>query len=477
MNISIENFGPIKKVEFDLNKDFHLIVGENNVGKSYAISLIYLILKAFLGAKDFSRFLYSQSIKEHLNIHDLIIENESLTNIKHKKTIEITNIIKEKVQLLFEAYFITSLNNSLANSFHSIEELQNEFTEDRLKITIDTNVATIDIVTIEKELSVDRFSLKAKYYAKCLKSNRSPTSKLGIVYVTYPENNEDVFTDNCISIIIDTFLYLVEDPTTSIKSIHYLPASRSGLYQALSAFGQIIAELTKSKSFLRNKVELPGISEPLSDYFIKLAEIKVSKKSFADKPTNIIANRIEKEILNGSVEFDTSKKEIIFKPFKTNLKLELSSTSSMVSELSPIVAYLRYVLTEPVRKRTIFQGRKVEDESHAKPLIFIEEPEAHLHPEVQLKLMALFAELVKENTKIIITSHSNYMFNKTNNLFIEKSLNKESATSTLLRMHDHGSIGKALNIDEFGIDDENFVQASESLLNQRYSLIEKMNKQ
>ncbi len=46
MKITIENFGPIHHCEFDLDKDFHLIVGENNVGKSYAVKIIYIILKS-----------------------------------------------------------------------------------------------------------------------------------------------------------------------------------------------------------------------------------------------------------------------------------------------------------------------------------------------------------------------------------------------------------------------------------------------
>ncbi|WP_180818266.1 hypothetical protein, partial [Vibrio parahaemolyticus] len=74
-----------------------------------------------------------------------------------------------------------------------------------------------------------------------------------------------------------------------INSVHYLPASRSGLYQALSAFGQIIAELSKNRSFLSKKIELPGISEPVSDYFIRLSDIRVQKKSFEDKEINKIA--------------------------------------------------------------------------------------------------------------------------------------------------------------------------------------------
>ena len=47
MNIQLNNLGPIKEFNFDLSKDLTIIFGKNNIGKSYAISAIYLILKSF----------------------------------------------------------------------------------------------------------------------------------------------------------------------------------------------------------------------------------------------------------------------------------------------------------------------------------------------------------------------------------------------------------------------------------------------
>ncbi|TOR22300.1 hypothetical protein CGG78_24245, partial [Vibrio parahaemolyticus] len=204
-----------------------------------------------------------------------------------------------------------------------------------------------------------------------------------------------------------------------INSVHYLPASRSGLYQALSAFGQIIAELSKNRSFLSKKIELPGISEPVSDYFIRLSDIRVQKKSFEDKEINKIAKEIEEKILKGRVEFNSQTKQLMFYPIETNLKLELSSTSSMVSELAPIVSYLRYVLTENAKRTRRRVNSKVRPACN---LIMIEEPEAHLHPEIQLLLTEIFSKLVNQNVKLVITSHSNYIFNKVNNLIMSDTL-------------------------------------------------------
>jgi predicted ATPase len=45
MKIQLKNFGPIEFFEFDTKTQMHFIFGENNIGKSYAISAVYLILK------------------------------------------------------------------------------------------------------------------------------------------------------------------------------------------------------------------------------------------------------------------------------------------------------------------------------------------------------------------------------------------------------------------------------------------------
>jgi predicted ATPase len=50
MQIQIRNFGPIKAFDFDLKKDLVMIFGKNNIGKSYGIYIVYLLVKT-LGDK------------------------------------------------------------------------------------------------------------------------------------------------------------------------------------------------------------------------------------------------------------------------------------------------------------------------------------------------------------------------------------------------------------------------------------------
>ena len=49
MKIKIERFGPIREFTYDLDKDLIITYGNNNIGKSYAMQIVYLLLKAFSG--------------------------------------------------------------------------------------------------------------------------------------------------------------------------------------------------------------------------------------------------------------------------------------------------------------------------------------------------------------------------------------------------------------------------------------------
>ncbi|MCI5223658.1 MAG: hypothetical protein D3924_13550 [Candidatus Electrothrix sp. AR4] len=474
MKIIINDFGPIDTFTFDLKKDFHLIVGENNVGKSYAITIVYLLVKTILNSSKHLGFLefYLQE-----NTGEEILEKISSHINKNEITINdiVQNILHENLTILF----LPTLSDSIKASFNSIENLSNQFSNKSFCIDIVIDNFSFSIVPEEKELSISNIIINHKYYVKIANQNRKPRKESAktFLYFSKKDKSNNLFIKSYIAVIYDLYISFFNEVHEHVKSVHYLPASRSGLYQALSAFGQIVAELSKNRAFLTKKIELPGISEPLSDYFLKLSEIRAKKRSFQNKPINQIAQEIEENILHGIVEFDPKTKRLIFSPEGTSLHLDLSSTSSMVSELSPIVSYLRYVLTvaESKAQLNIFNV-PIKNNKNAKHLIIIEEPEAHLHPEVQIKITEIFAKLVKIDVKIIITSHSNFIFNKVNNLILEKDIDITKSAATIFKNNSNGSVGYQLETDDLGIDDENFIDAAELLFEEKTTLIANMNK-
>jgi len=463
MKIQINNFGPIKQYTFDLNKDLHLIFGNNNIGKSYSITIVYLVIKSFIMYRD---PYYYYVIERNYDFGDLDISAISFDIDSIKKAV--LDTLKNWLSMTF----LENMYNSFLATYDSAENLQNQFTDEGLFILLESELLTISISVKKGKLVIDRAELKKPLEIRSVQRNRHCKVDKGKVIFYTIENDENSLEKHIRELTAVLFSSFIGEVVGRIESVHFLPASRSGLYQALNAFGQIIAELAKSRSFLKKKIELPNISEPLSDYFLNLSEINLSRRTTVNKALNEIAVQIETEVLKGIVEFDSKTKKIMFTPEHTKLRLDLSSTSSMVSELSPIVSYIRYILAQPARRPRMHVKSQFPP---AKPLVIIEEPEAHLHPEIQIKIMEIFSRLIKNNVKMIITSHSNYIFNKANNLILEGKIEIENLQATIFRSYECGSIGESIETNSFGMDDVNFIDVSEALLEEKLNLINAVN--
>ncbi len=482
MKITLENFGPIKHFEFDTEDDFTLIFGKNNTGKSYAISAIYLVLKNIANVNHYNLLNPLSNFSQELR--EILLDSQEKDDIKK----EIEHLLKDTISAFLEK----NINNSFLNTFGSIENLENVFSNKHLSIKLETEFFKVEIRIYDKKMRIKNIEIcREKITSAQYKEKKHPTDNGREIYFYIPENANDriIFDDDgSRAFIFEKIGELTNEISQYIKGFYYLPASRSGLYQALSSFGQIVASLSLMRMYTNQKIELPSISEPVSDYFLGLSNIDNSKQKEKNKISDI-TSKIEDEILNGKVEFDKETKKIIFRPNNTSLSLDLSYCSSMVSEISPIVSYLRDVVNSPEN----YGDRNILDphedmisyltEMHIrgkytnlvkKSLVFIEEPEAHLHPEIQVKLLEQFAELAKNDVKFVITTHSNYMFNKFNNLVISGDIDPEKSKALLFKETPEGSESITMPIDEFGVDDQNFVKTAENLYNEKLDLIEKI---
>jgi hypothetical protein len=394
--------------------------------------------------------------------------------MKEVEIIDLTENFEKIFNALLSSSIIPNLEKSFVNSFKSF--YQNHLTEEPFSIIIQFNSFEFSIKVNNGKMGISKMKFYESIFIEKSKSTKKPkrtNKKYTLYYNVKKKDNSGLFD----IIFLDYYSLFQNEITEVINNVYFLPASRSGLYQALSAFNAIIAELAKSRSFLSSPLELPNIPEPLLDYFIFLANIsdRYSSKQFAE-----IAKIIEDDILKGSVSFDNKSRKLLFKQANVKEEFDLAFTSSMISEIAPIAAFLKYIITTDRRVSTTFRyNRFVEDTKKIKQynLIFIEEPEAHLHPEIQVKLMQIFCEIVKCNVKIVMTSHSNYMFNKLSNLILEKSINHNTVASYLMLMGKEGSISDSLAMaaDKEGMNDKNFINTTEELYKERITIYDKLN--
>ena len=133
----------------------------------------------------------------------------------------------------------------------------------------------------------------------------------------------------------------------------------------------------------------------------------------------------------------------------------------MVSELAPVILYLRY-LVQP---------------GH---VLLLEEPESHLHPASQLAFAQAVAMLVESGLTVMLTTHSDFFLARLSNLLrigvikdsqetfwedLRASLDPDSVAAYLF--HPDGSSGtdisKLLITANRGIPDDEFARVAEDL--------------
>ena len=113
-----------------------------------------------------------------------------------------------------------------------------------------------------------------------------------------------------------------------------------------------------------------------------------------------LARRLEREVLNGEVGMDkaeTGYPRFDYRPDGWSDPLPLVRASSMVTELAPVVLYLRYLI-------------------QAEDVVIIEEPESHLHPAMQVEFTRQLAGLVRAGIRVIVTTHSEWVLQELANL-------------------------------------------------------------
>ena len=99
--------------------------------------------------------------------------------------------------------------------------------------------------------------------------------------------------------------------------------------------------------------------------------------------------------------------EFVYRPRGTTQDIRFSRTSSMVTELAPIVLFLRGIV-EPG------------------DTLVIEELEAHLHPAAQTRMAVTLARLVRAGVRVVVTTHSDWLLKELANLMRQGELVDEA---------------------------------------------------
>ena len=260
---------------------------------------------------------------------------------------------------------------------------------------------------------------------------------------------------------------------------YYLPAARSGIMQSHRVIASSVMKRA-TRSGLERVSELPTFPGPLADFMQLLIDHRAREDGYRrvsrrSEAVQTIAGDLESATLEGKIlvqeQLPGGYPEILYRPRNATRSMGLGEASSMVSELAPMVLFLRDCIC-------------------AGDTLIIEEPEAHLHPAAQTEMAHTLARLVNAGVRVVATTHSDWLLKAFGNLIRESEFNERSGRRSdgpsdqgQLRPEDvgvwlfrKGEAGDGSTVDEIpfdrveGIEPSDYEDVAEALYNRSAEL-------
>ena len=409
VEIAVENFGPIAKANIDL-RPLTVFVGPSNTGKTYFATLVYALHGAFnnLSGPDLLSHSEPAKLKSLLSelLTDPALPKEEILEILNKLNVrerpfkfsDLSKEMRQKLNVIIKEtdFFAERLQDELKNCFDldSISELMRLTGEQRNKINFLLRIGergreywNIKMQASESEVKIDNLtSLDSSTY-----------DTLVLLPEGWGATGELLVDDN--SVRIASFGHRGQ------RNRYYLPATRSGIMQSHRIIASSLVKLT-TRVGLERFPEVPTMSGVMADFMEKIILYEESKVS--NNEIKHLSETLESDVLAGQILLKPSPSgypDFRYHPQDIKEDIPLSQTSSMVSELAPLVLYLRGLVRPG-------------------DTLIIEEPEAHLHPGAQADMAVILARLVRAGVRVLITTHSDWMLQEIGNLIRVGELEK-----------------------------------------------------
>ena len=318
---------------------------------------------------------------------------------------ELHNILRQ-LKNSEESFKFSDLPVEMRNRFHSIIKEHVYFKaelEDELKNCFNLNSFS-EVMRLNGEQDEHTILLKASRqnqeywnYKICITESEVNIDTSNEQDMVIIPKNWSVDAESCID---DNSIHIKSLSSPKSRSMYYLPAARSGIMQSHRVIASSLVKRS-TRVGLERFPEVPTMSGVIADFMERIILFQdeiVPKDNMAH-----IAETLENEVLSGQIRVQPSGSgypDFRYIPHVTNEEFRLSQSSSMVSELAPLVLYLRG-LVQPG------------------DTLIIEEPEAHLHPGAQADMAVILARLARAGVKVIITTHSDWLLQEIGNLILE----------------------------------------------------------
>ena len=435
VRFEVTNFGPIESGAVDM-RPLTVFVGPSNTGKTYFAVLIYALNRILEG---FPRIPLMRGLHYP---HRPFFESGKSSDLD-------TTIREEEIQTLLEKLDSDPRNLRLSDFPEYTRDLlrmsleHSEFlqygVEEEIKRCFDVDSVS-DLIRLFGRKKKAHVSLSVSEEGQDLWHFQMDVSRSKVIakgqiedMIIFPKPGiRQKLVDRTISMLgivadretrpvrsrrsLPFFLEsLLEDILTGIADVsapgkvgtYYLPAARSGIMQSHRVIASSL--VTRStRAGLERFPELPTFSGVMADFMQRLILYEDDRPG--KRKMNALADQLENEVLAGKIRTRRPSSggypEFVYRPLNTDQDIRLTRSSSMVSELAPVVLFLR---------GSIQRGNT----------LIIEEPEAHLHPAAQTQMAVTLARMVRAGVRVVVTTHSDWLLKEIGNLIREGELGEQ----------------------------------------------------
>ncbi len=464
LTISVRDFGPIREGSLAL-RPLTVLIGPNNAGKSYLATLLYALTRA-LGAPAMDpgrlpalSFAVEPKVRSQFSQSALI---ELRRQIGQRETLSFEDLpgeVKERLASVISEI----LEESAARASREIQRCFGSTTE---QLRRETGSERFEVVLRQQrpegQLTLTSCVDGLKWAAPHLDLSEL---QLTIEDLYHWSRDPDLPSELIFSLFLREVIRAIFP--LLLTRAHYFPAARSGILQAHKALVSFM--LSRLPLVGVAPREIPPLTGVVADFIANLLTLQPRQVAF---PPSATAHFLESKLCHGTIDIGAAAQpweypEILYQA--GSRKFELHQTSSLVSEVAPIVLLL---------KHNVRQG----------DLMVIEEPEAHLHPEGQRIMARALVKLVRTGVQLIITTHSDYLLHQLSNLvqlarvgdkakqlgYGEDELLRAAEVTVALFHYAKGDDGSAIEelrvTEEEGIPQDEFVRIAEAIYDESVAI-------
>ena len=483
VTISVKNLGPLAEGEVEL-RPLTLFVGPSNTGKSYMATAIWAVTQAFqevappgMPARAFlddfrwPRYRRGEALSENWEALDALQEwvNRLSENPFTESSSLAVSALPETTQREIENSprpWLGEIRAAIVDQLSLAYGPDSEFARNKraedfsLRIHRDNPQLKMEVRLNELEgmapvCDVSQAEVQARDYQNLR------------IRLRRRDNENELVRDAIFAAAVASAKATVS--TGFPANSYYLPAARSGIVQGHKVLAAAIVRQSRRAGI--QPIDIPTLPGVATEFLSGLLGLDKNAAKHRPPPGELsrAIDFIESEVIGGRIDLDDAglpTPEIVYLPGPAKSptgKFTLDHTSSMVSELAPVVLFLKYLVRPG-------------------DLLILEEPESHLHPASQRQMARAVVRLVNAGVQVLITTHSDMFVSQINNLLRisyasqrwlktngfqpEECLQHADVAACGFSVPDGkgGSVGEMLEITrDHGIEDDGFDESVHSL--------------